>query len=99
MTAFDSVAGGSAGESDAGETSNEHGRTGKREQDGSNVASVTYCKYADALAPLKLAKTRLKQHSQVWWEKYRVHLCERCIEGSVHKQCSSWWTAIQTYMA
>ena len=28
------------------DTSNEHGRTGRREQDGSNVASVTYWKYA-----------------------------------------------------
>ena len=46
MTAFDSVAGGTAGDSDAGETSNEHGRTGRCQQDGSNVASVTYWKYA-----------------------------------------------------
>ena len=34
------TAGGTADDSDAAETSNEHGRTA-REQDGSNVASVT----------------------------------------------------------
>ena len=41
MTAVDSVVGGTAG----GETSNEHGRTGRREQDRSNVAFVTHWKY------------------------------------------------------
>ena len=58
------TAGGVVGDSDAAETSNEHGRTA-REQDGSNVASVTYWKYAVALALVKLAITRLKRHSQL----------------------------------
>ena len=42
MTAVDSVACGTVG----GVTSNEHGRTGRREQDRSNVAFVTHWKYA-----------------------------------------------------
>ena len=48
------TAGGTAGDSDAAETSNEHRRTA-REQDGSNVALVTYWQYAVALALVKLA--------------------------------------------
>ena len=52
------TAGGTADDSDAAETSNEHGRTA-RERDGSNVASMTYWQYAVALALVKLAPNQV----------------------------------------
>ena len=51
------------------DTSNEQGRTGRREQDRSNVASVTHWEHAIALALVKLAMNRSKQHSQLWWQR------------------------------
>ena len=51
------TAGGTADDSDAAETSNEHGRTA-RERDGSNVASMTYWQYAVALALVDILAIR-----------------------------------------
>ena len=96
MTAFDSVARGTAGDSDAGDTSNEHGRTGRCEQDGSNVASVTYWKYAGCACTGEACYEQIEAALAAVVAKNTGHLCERCVKGCVYEECFSRWTATQT---